>query len=840
MKKSVIKIIAFLVTFVVALFVVNKVMNEGHDNLTMEMAAASLPLVTMESGGVRYNQLHGYTSDTDIALQRDTITVLGESREIGFVVEPFGQNITSIDIEVRNVNGSRLIENTRVEDYKEQDGEIYGKIALKDLIENDTEYSLTILLELDEARTVSYYTRVIWSDGLHADEKLEYVLDFHDRLYDRDAARELTKYLETNSSLEDNKSFHKVNIHSSFRQITWDELDVQEIGEPNVSLKEIASQTATILVNYVVSTKEGKDFTYYLVEEYFRIRYTSDRMYLLDYERTMDQIPDVERMYANDKILLGITGTDIPLVESEDGNVVVFVVSNRLFSYNSSTNKLSLIFSFYDKENADDRTLYDQHGIKILNVDEGGNVQFVVYGYMNRGMHEGEVGIQLYSFSSSLNTIEELLYIPSQKTYSVLAAQMEQLLYQNRNQRLYFLFENQVHCVDLESRSNSILIENIGDGSLMVSDNHKILLWSDGESANTATAMYIMNLQSDTNRVVRVEEGQVIKPLGFMEEDIIYGIADVGDVVEENSGGVFFPMSKVCICNAAGELLKEYSQEGIFVTECAVADNQITLERVVRGEDGQYKKTTQDQIMNNMEAEAGENVIVTAVIDRYKTYVQIKMRRTIDTKAIQVLTPKEVMYEGSRVLHLTVEDGIRYYVYGPYGVDGIFSSPAGAVELAYEISGVVVDSDGDCIWLKGNRVSKNQIMAITAASVTEEKNSVAICLDTVFKFEGLMRNSEYLLAMGKSVVQILEENLEAVQVLDLSGCNLDAMLYYLNQDLPVMVLLKNGEAVLVTGFNDSQVVIMEPTTGELYKKSTKDASKWFEENGNSFITYVRK
>ena len=108
-----------------------------------------------------------------------------------------------------------------------------------------------------------------------------------------------------------------------------------------------------------------------------------------------------EEMYANDKILLGITGTDIPLVESEDGNVVVFVVSNRLFSYNSSTNKLSLIFSFYDKENADDRTLYDQHGIKILNVDEGGNVQFVVYGYMNRGMHEGEVGIQLYSFRKS-------------------------------------------------------------------------------------------------------------------------------------------------------------------------------------------------------------------------------------------------------------------------------------------------------------------------------------------------------------------------------------------------------------------------------------------------------
>ena len=155
----------------------------------------------------------------------------------------------------------------------------------------------------------------------------------------------------------------------------------------------------------IYCTREGKNITYYTVEEYFRIRYTADRMYLLDYERTMNQIPNVDQMYANDKLLLGITGTDIPMIESEDGNVVVFVVSNRLFSYNVSTNKLTLIFSFYDKENGDERTLYDQHTIKILDVDEGGNVQFVVYGYMNRGVREGEVGIQLYSFSSSLNTL---------------------------------------------------------------------------------------------------------------------------------------------------------------------------------------------------------------------------------------------------------------------------------------------------------------------------------------------------------------------------------------------------------------------------------------------------
>ena len=87
----------------------------------------------------------------------------------------------------------------------------------------------------------------------------------------------------------------------------------------------------------------------------------------------------------------------------------------------------AVIFSFYDKDNADCRTLYDHHGIKILDVDEGGNVKFAVYGYMNRGRHEGETGIQILSYDNSLNTIEEEVYIPYSKSYAVLKDEMGQL-----------------------------------------------------------------------------------------------------------------------------------------------------------------------------------------------------------------------------------------------------------------------------------------------------------------------------------------------------------------------------------------------------------------------------
>lgn len=841
MKKSIIKFAVFIIVFLVSLFIVGKLMNQGHDNLTMEMAPATFPLISMELDGVAYNQLHGYKNAMDVSFQRDTVTSLGERRNTDFRIDTYGRSIDGITVEVRNADGSRLIENTELTDYNQQGNVISGTIALKDLIDKDTEYSLAIMLD-SEGERIYYYTRVVWSDSLYVAEKLEYVLDFHSRLYDREAARELTKYLESNARLEDNSSFHKVNIHSSFRQITWGELPVEEVSEPVVQLTDVANQTASFIVNYIVSTSpNGRDHTYYQVQEHYRIRYTAERTYLLNYERTMTQIPDPDNMYANDKILLGITAADISMVESEDGNIVVFEVADQLFSYNVVTNKLAVIFSFYDEDNADARTMYAQHATKILDVDEGGNVQFAVYGYMNRGRHEGEVGVQIYSYNSNLNTLEEIVYIPYDRTFSVLSAEVGQLLYLNREQELYLEVNQTIYRVNLAEKTYYPLIHMNQDGSVHVSDNHKIVVWTEADDIYRNSNLNIRNLSNGAQNTIVVKETEVICPLGFMDEDVIYGVARQEDIVEENSGGTFLPMYKVCISSSEGELLKEYSQPGIYVTDCQVESNQVILSRVERLESGEYRETTQDHIMNNAEPGSNRNVIVTADIDIYERYVEIQTRNIIDSKTFKILTPKEVVFEGGRELQLPeIEASERYYVYGPYGVNGIFASPAGAVNLAYEISGVVVDESGECIWLRGNRVLRNQIMAIKEASVTETKDSLAVCLDTIFKFEGLVRNSEYLLGQGHTVMEILEDNLEDARILDLKGCNLDALLYYTNRDIPVLALLDNGEAVLVTGFNEYNVVIMEPVTGTLYKKGMNDSTEWFAENGNCFITYVRK
>ena len=673
MKKTIIRIAVCVVVFLASALIIGSIMNQGHNNMTMEMAPATLPMITMESGGVACNELHGNTVEMDVAYQKDCITLLGEGRQANFTVDTFGREITGISTEVRSIDGSRLIENSEVTGWKANGKSFSVSLTLKDLIDTNTQYSLTLILELEGEQKVYYYTTILWNDDVHISEILEFATDFHGKLYDKEVAKELTKYLEPNSKLTDNGTFHKVNIHSSFQQITWGSLEPVQEDAASIRLTQISGNVASLLMDFVVSTGEGKNKIYYNVEEYYRVRYTSERMYLLDYERTMTQIPDTTRMYANDKILLGITDENVDMMESADGNTVVFSDMGQLLSYNAATNGLTVIFSFYDKDNADRRTLYDNHGIKILDVDEGGNVKFAVYGYMNRGRHEGETGIQIISYDNSLNTIEEEVYIPYSKSYAVLKDEMEQLLYRNRQQHVYFFLENGVYDVDLENRSAEQLVSIRQDDSLQVSENHEIIVWQEGDDINHSNQLNVRNLNTGEQTVIRAEDGEAIRPLGFMGEDIIYGVARESDIRTENSGQIFYPMYKVCISNSSGDNLKEYGQDGIYIVDCAIEGNQITLSRIQRSENGSYQEILDDQ--NNVEEEPGQNKVVTADIDIYERYVQIQTKTTIDTKTIKVLNPKEVVFEGGRELTLdAVSEVSRYYVYNAYGVQGIYSA----------------------------------------------------------------------------------------------------------------------------------------------------------------------
>lgn len=841
MKKEIIRAIVCVIVFFTSILIISAIMNKGNSDMTAEMKKASFPLVSIKAEKDEINCLHGFSEKMEESSQRDTVVCLPEDRRIQLVVDCFSTGVQGMSFEVRSVDGERLVESTEIYDYTKENDRIFASIQVKDLIESETEYSLVILIKLENGNTIRYYTRIIQAPQYPQEEMIAFAKDFSTRTFNKEAARELTKYLESNAE-GDNTTFHKVTIHSSFAQITWGDLNINKEMEPDIYLRQIDKEVGVVELSYYVSEQKGKNKVLYKITEYYRLRYGSDRMYLLDFERTMNQIfdPDNPEFSAN-KINLGITNSDIKMVESEGGKVLAFVQGNRLFSYNITDNKLAVLFSFYDAENWDKRTLYDAHDIQILSIDETGNVRFLVCGYMNRGMHEGGVGAQVYYYNSMLNTIEEEIYIPYLKSYSILKADLDNLAYVNNNNMYYLLIEGTLYSVNLQSKKYEVLANNLNYDSYQVSASKRMVVWESDKKSIGANALTLMDLNSGKVSTIEGGNGKYIKPLGFMGEDLIYGIAHQSDVGKDNTGSLIFPMHQLKIQSNVNSLEDTYEKDGYYVIDAQITDNQINLKRVAKAEDGSsYVIAPDDQIINSEVVTEGENTIEVAAIAVYEKIVQIAVKSTLSTKNVKKLTPKEVLYEGGRELALKeASDLERYYVYAPNGDLFIYEKPSEAVKMAASISGTVVNDDGGYVWKKTIRNLKNQIMKIEETSVTEEKNSVAICLDTMLKTEGILKNTENMLNQGLSIKQILSDNLPDYQVIDLTGVSLEAILYYVNQDLPVMAKLDDGTAVLVIGFNELNTVIMNPTTGTIYKKGMQDSTTWFEENGNRFITYVK-
>lgn len=845
MKRAIIKGACLGCIFALALMILSAVMNQGNTDMTTEMGEATYPVLSMYVGAYRVGSLHGYAQNMECAYLRDNLQPVGADRKIDVKIDTYGCEIEEIGFEVRSLDGERLVESTPVEKYEEKDGEITFSITLKDLIENDTEYMLVFLVTPKENTPIRYYSRIVLSDSLHIQEKLDYIKDFHDRTFDKEAAVELTKYLESNAE-GDNTTFSKVTIHSNFNQVTWGDLTVEQTTEPRIIIKELAEQTGAFNIEYLADIKKGKQTDYFRVKEYYRIRYTPDRMYLLDFERDMEQIFDEEApVYVNDKIMLGITGDKVTLQESDGGNVFVFTVADKLYSYNVTDNKLARLFSFYGntEELLDERSAYNRHDIRVLTVDETGNTIFLVYGYMNRGRHEGCVGVALYGYNSVANTVEEMAYIPYDKSYELLKTDIGKLSYLSRTGSYYFMMGGNVYAVDLQSLEVRTVVTGLREGGYHVSESNKMLVWQNGDDLYATKELVLMNLNTQNQTKIQAGAGEYIAVEGFMEEDLVYGLARERDVRENSTGITTFPMYCLKIQNDGGEILKTYQKDNVYVVGSEIEENQLTLFRVTYDEESEnYVPAENDQIMNTEEVRSGLNQLSYVVTENYETICQIAVKDEIDGRALKHLTPKEILFEGSRsVGELAGETSEKYfYVYGKNGIEDIYVNPGKAVDLAYRTAGVVVDDDGDYVWKRDIRSTRNQIMAITENEATETKGSLAVCLDTILKYEGISRNTQSRLNQGDTVFAILEGDLQNCTILDLSGCSLDAVLYYVNKDIPVLATLEDGNAVLIVGFNELNIVVMDPTDGTLEKRGMNDSTEWLEENGNQFISYIRK
>jgi len=820
MKRTLIKarniilhVLFLVVLFVAAVIFFERTINRIAPDAAAAMADSTFPLVFMERGGTQFNCLHGYSREMDHAMLRDSITPLSAQRQIGIAIQTFGASIDAISYEVLSLDGEESLENTQVIKTETDNEYVTAQLKLQSTFLMNQEYLLKLQV-VSGGRPIYYYTHVLLADGLHTDEYLNYVSGFYDKTVNGTDLASIGAAVEPDETTDIEATLAFMDIHDSVDQLTWGQLHPQMFYKPTPRIKEINRNTATLTTEYRISAMNDDGINeVFNVKEYYRVRFTDSRVFLLNFERTTDEVFNPENhVLEGSGIRLGITDKDVDYKADERGRIVAFVQENELWSYERSTAKLTQVFSFPQKENMDARDFYDGHRIRILDVTSDGDIWFTVTGYMNRGAHEGDNGICIYMYDAAADMVDERVFIATAHAEEMLQRDVDSLSYLSSDRsRFFVLLQEKIYQIDLNARSVTVAMEGILEDTHAVSPGGRYFAHLAEGLPYDSRTLQVTDLETLESREIVCGGDEYIRPICYMNDDLVYGLARQSD---RDAGSVqtsLFPMYKLVIENEQGSVVKNYEPEGMLVTGVNRSEHMLSLTRCIRTPEGTLAVTDGDEIMDTNTAEAVSMGTATGTSQRKQTIVYLRVGGQISDTSPEIIRSKIIKYVNPRYVEIPAGTDLqnKYLVYAGGKLKQVYVQPGEAVVSADAQVGVVVDAALDYVWVRGNRDNKTEIPLEQVPQ--SMKNGAADFASLVAADEGT--------------------------VLDLTGCTLDQVLYFVGHGHPVQVITVDGPRTIV-GYDEYNTYLLRPGEGEWFYYGMNDSTAFFEQSGNQFFTIM--
>lgn len=833
-KNTIIKIIVLILVFggvIAGYFILtHKEPVSPAENLDV----ATLPIITMHYDSLEFNALHGYTSQMEAQYMRDVITPLDSTRQLPITIYRYDNNIAGISYEVRSLDTSRLIESVDLDHWDADDTSSNAVLDISPIPDKNTEYLLIIRLTTEKHGSIYYYTRIMEQTECEIIPQLNYVNGFSKSTLDDVSFENYIGNLEINPS-RDNTNLADVDLTSSFNNLTWGNLSVERVSEPVVSITEITGDTSCFLLKYKVRAKNNYDtYQYYNVTEFFRVKIGINTTYMYVYDRTVEQLFDpTTQNISSTRINLGLdSDLDIKYKSNSTGSFVSFVKNGSLWTMDMKQNQIISLFSFEDMKDGDLRMEYDQFDIDIISTDDDGNTLFLLYGYMEKGAHEGQVGVALYKYIYKDNTVKELVFIPSTKPYSLLKDSVGKFAYITENDILYFMIGDSIYTVTMDSNEYMQLATNLQSGNYIINSDNNILAWHENTSIYSADTIRVIDVEGHKDYVISAGEGEYVKVLGFIENDLIYGVAKAADVTTDSNGNTVFPMYKIIIRlyddnddketatttsadNTSPDIkLETYQKDGIYISSVSVSNNILSLSRLTRGEDGSFIPIEDDKLVNRTAENKALITLDTITTDLKKKELILNFAYTVtSSNELKLVSTESFSFTSANKLRLnngTVADN-DYLVYA-YGVlYDKFSDLKSAIECANTNYGMVIEPSGNVAWAK---ITKPDLAKLTDTATLVNKNYGSL---------------EAILA-----------DTDNYEIYNLTGTAMSNVLYYGAVDIPVITYIDELGYVIISAYSSYLGVVdtfafTSLSTGEITKMSYSEGVAIVQNSGNLFI-----
>ena len=845
-RKIIIRVIVFVMVMTGTAFLVNKLNNSNLDSVSREMEGATLPLVYCLFEGEQVNMMQGYTQTMSTSLMRDGIVPVNEEYGVDLLVDDMGDYGATYSYQLRSIAGDNLIEEGELTEWSANQGYQEFNVRFRMDMQNNQEYVLVFIVTNADGVSARYYTRVVNIPEQYGMEIMDYVMQFHDTTFVKEVNEEegnmVYDALSVKGAALDDDISH-VDLHASYDMVTWAGLEPTVMTGIVPTVIELDSEYAVVKLSYVIQGTKENGSHFYNVEEYYSARYNKDtaQVELLAFDRYIESFFDESYISkAKNSISVGIGDkADFEYVYSSDNRKVAFVKEGELWYYDYDKSGLTSVFSFPQNNFSDIRTLNTDIDINIADMDDEGNIHFIVYGYMSRGAHEGKNGLAMYSFTSKDSRLEEIFFVEIDEPFDVMRQEIGRLTYYDPNGYFYYLVNGAIYKVDIENGTQNTVVFGIPSDKYLVSDNRKIVAYPNAAIESDVTAINIYNFETGEMYTQTGSATDRFLGLGFVGNDLIYGVAHKGDITVASDGEYILPLYKLYIVSPNGEVLKEYSEAGVYIMDTQVQGEKIYLSRAMKM-NSFYQETTPDYISYKKE-EVGATISTVYNYDEVELnqvdivfpsniYISEKIKHTMtkskDNKAFWELKVKTQTSENA------------FYVFNNSGYVGEYNSAGRAiVSVTNEEAGIVVDNNGNTIYRGIDALSYNTVAdEIDEHPCQNINDTLMTCAYMCIEY--IDNRVEYSDIMAcESWESAFAEYTDGVGV-NISGISLDIALYFLDRDVPFAARIDDGRYVLVISYNSTHVRYYDPIEdGEV--KVTREA---FEESlslqGNTMYTYT--
>lgn len=838
MVKYIYQAVALIFIFVGALFLFGKNMETDMDEqgTTVEMVEESYPYMQVQTQGHTINTLYGYSAPLESNIVRESVTPLDSGKQITLLISKAKSRLINLEYSIVDKESGEVYSTGSVNAIGEKQGKV--NIVFDYSFKTSTEYILDLKATSDQGKIIHYYTRLkFYLDESNLDKKLAFAEQFHKDTFTKSKAEQLGRYLEPDSTNR-NTSLSYVDITSNSSLVTWAEMSPKIISKELVTVKEYNMETACIQYNYFVQAATASGDETYHIKEFYRVRHASGQNYLLNFERSMEAVFDVSVASSKlSQLKLGITEDNHgKMLSNKKENKLYFAREGTLYEYDMEENEVKKIYSSFSDKASYAYKAYNEQAIRLLKVDDKDNLYFCAYGYFPRGRYEGDVAIVLYEYTSE-GELVEMVYMPMNTTYQQLKEDFEEYGYVSSRGIYYFTVANTVYAYNMTAKRLEKIAENVKENSFMTMEGVNCYTWSSSLSTGYGENITIYNLETDEKKVIyRPDKESYVKLLGVIEDNMVYGFVRKSDIGKMADGTKVTPCYELYIGSTTGEVRRKYSVKGHYIQKVSCNGNVINM-KLCHRQGKVYQKSGEDTILNNYEKESEKFSYTSRVTTKSLTEWYIRFPASFEMKEKPVwgdtltsLTTSE------RYVRLEQPKLTKYYVYAGGRIVGSFESPAKAIQEADRRMGVVVSSNHQVVWERSGAFLQNAIGGLDLTKAGKGVSNLSACVHMLLKANHYDVAAKSLVGKDQMPYEVLVRYLQ--RPMNLKGCTLEEVLYFVSGNKPVIAMTGNHTAVVIGGYTTTKLTLYNPTSGKKQTVSRSAYEKIFKEAGNHFISYM--